>query len=99
MQGGHSFDRITGAASLAVAPSPVESVSQVRRKGEDDNETTPCPATAKRLTSPYPAQVAVWDEVKLALLDLQGTGALTQYPDPRGTEDGRPRLTSPSLRA
>jgi hypothetical protein len=31
--------------------------------------------------------VTVWDDVRQALLDFQGTGALTTYPDPRGTED------------
>lgn len=34
--------------------------------------------------------MTLWDEVKQALLDLEGAGALAQYPDPRGTEDRPP---------
>jgi len=36
--------------------------------------------------------MTVWDEVKLALLDLQGTGALTVYPDPGGTDARQPPI-------
>jgi len=42
--------------------------------------------------SAYPAVVTVWDEMRLALLDLEGSGALTQYPDPRETEDRQPPI-------
>jgi hypothetical protein len=34
--------------------------------------------------------VAVWDGVRAALLDLESSGALTQYPDPRSDQARQP---------
>ena len=34
--------------------------------------------------------MAVWDEVKAALLDLEGSGALVQHPDPRSDQARQP---------
>jgi hypothetical protein len=48
-----------------------------------------CRAPSSR---PYPSSVSVWDEVRQALLDLERTGALTVYPDPRVTEARLPPM-------
>lgn len=34
----------------------------------------------------------VWDELKGVLLDLEGSGVLLRYPDPRGDEDRQPPI-------
>jgi len=38
----------------------------------------------------YPARVTVWDDVKLALIDLEGTGALASHPNLTSSEDRPP---------